>query len=350
MSLPDTTLPDTALPDTALPDTTLPSNLLRPQPSDWSNDWHNGPFDCTTLECRPRLALQGLGAHISRIAPGHRSCPLHTHAFEEEVFYVLEGALTVRELEPDAAAYREYVLRPGEMVVYPPGTGLAHGFYNRSDCDAVFVGLSDDCPGEVATYPDSGKVLLRGVGQVGVFDDGHGGSIASATQAAKLRPVQTLPAGERPSHVVTDVPERDLGDAFGARLSVVGGARRVMVNRDRLAPGGQTAPLHWHTAEQELVLVLAGTPTLHQRSGAPGFSGGERTELVLQPGDLVHFGPNVPVAHRLSNQSEGDCLLLVVGKDDPTDVVVFPDEGRVFVRALGRSGRMTVTPYFEGEV
>ena len=341
----------------------LPNNVLRPEASDWSGGTWPEPFDCLSLECRPRLALLGLGAHVTRIAPGGRSCPLHAHAFEEEVFLVLEGTLTVRELSPGADTYREYQLYEGEAAVYRPGTGLAHGFYNRSDTPVTFMGLSDDCGGEVATYPDSGKTLLRNMRKIGVFSDEEADVIAQANAAAGQRPVRSIPDGKRPSRFVAAVAEQDMGGAFGQQLSVAGGARKVMLNRDRLTPDAWTSPLHWHSAEQELVVVLSGTATLHQLRGKPApknerggpdgppdFAAGVKEAIPLRPGDMVHFGPNVPVAHHLHNHSEEDCILLVVGLKDPTDIVFFPAEGRLHVKALGRSGVMVSTPYFAGEI
>ena len=73
--------------------------------------------------------------------------------------------------------------------------------------------------------------------------------------------MERLADRDRPDHVVTGVPERDLGGAFGRRLSALGGARRVFLNRDRLPPGTATSPLHWHSADEEIVLVLKGSPT-----------------------------------------------------------------------------------------
>ncbi len=342
----------------------LPDNVLRPTAADWSRGHWPAPFDCATLECRPRLALQGLGAHITAVPAGGRTCPLHAHAFEEKVFYVLHASLPVRELATGAANYREYHLSAGEAVVFSPGTGLAHCFYNRSGAEARFLGLSDDCAGEVATYPDSGKTLLRGVRRIGAFSDDGKRAIAAANEAARHRVVQRLAPAERPGHVVTDAPEGDLGGGlFGTRLSRAGGARKVMLNRDRLLPGAATAPLHWHSAEQELVLVLAGAPTLVQHrgeqapphphgglSGPPDFADATEQNVLLAPGDLVHFGPDLPLAHRIENRSGHACELLVVGLEDPTDVLFFPLEERFFVKALGRSAALTQTPYFEGEI
>jgi uncharacterized cupin superfamily protein len=348
-------------------DVTQPRNVLRPGPGHWEqSEGLPAGFAWNSLEFRDRLGLRQLGAHLEQAAPGVRTAPLHAHLLEEEVFFVVSGVLRVRELHGDAAT--SYSLHAGDLVVYPPGTGIAHAFANPSANDpAVFLALSDDHWGEVCVYPDSGKTMLRPLQKVGVFGDARDAAaaaahIAAAADLARTRAYTELPDSERPSHVVpaASVPERDLGKSFGRRLSAAGGARRVLVNRDRLPPGGRTAPLHWHSGDEELVLVLSGTPTLRQQEGvwpaptyrgqpAPEFGTNPATSTVLAPGDVVYFGPQLPLAHQLLNESSADCDLLVVGLDAPGDLAIFPETGRVAVKLLDRGGWFTATGYWDGE-
>lgn len=323
----------------------LPDNVVRHY--DWVElDFHD--VFAARYAAFPSLSMERLGANVEIVLPGNRTCPLHAHLFEEEVFVVLEGTLTVRELEPGAEDYREFELHAGELVVYPPDTGLAHGFSNRGEVEARHIALSDKHQGEVCTYPDSGKVMLQGLGKVGYFGE---------PVAVPRRGVVRLRDEERPRHVVTldALAERNLGRAFGIQASRAGGATAVMVNRDRLPPGGATSPLHWHSANEELVFVLSGAATLRQLRGstdgkAPDFEGANEERVALQVGDIVHFGPKRPVAHQILNESDDDVLLLVVGTDSRRDVCVFPERGRIHVAALGRSDEFTPTDYFEGEV
>ncbi len=324
---------------------TLPDNVLR-EPSWRDLDLH-GVFGARVAFLK-ELGLKKLGANTGYATPGKRTCPLHSHVFEEEVFLVLEGVLTVRELEEGAEAYREFELHAGELIVYPPNTGLAHGFYNRGEVPAKMIGLSTQRTDEICTYPDSGKTMLRALGQVGYFGD---------KEEAPTREVVTLGEEARPDHVVTigHLAERDLGGAFGIQASRAGGATQVMVNRDRLPPGAKTSPLHWHTHDEELVFVLRGTPTLRQLRGGegapvPDWESGTEERVGLQVGDVVAFGPHRPVAHQLLNESDEDVVLLVVGTNDPADVCVLPETGRVYVRGLDRADVLRPTGYFEGEV
>lgn len=294
------------------------------------------------------LGMEKLGANLCVIPPQSRSCPLHAHVFEEEVFFVREGTLTVRELDAGSTTWREYTLHAGELVVYAANTGIAHGFYNRTDAPVRTISLSENHWGEICTYPDSGKTMLRPFQKVGYFGD---------APDVPDRDVVTLDDEDRPDYVVTvgHLTERDLGDVFGIQASRAGGAKALMVNYDRLVPGGETAPLHWHSADEELVFVLKGAPTLRQLRGrldkkVPDFEGATEERVQLAPGDVVHFGPQRPLAHQLLNESDADCVLLVVGTDDPQDVCLFPERNRVFVKALGRAQEFRPAPYFEGEI
>ncbi|MFM0592774.1 MULTISPECIES: cupin domain-containing protein [Paraburkholderia] len=102
-----------------------------------------------------------LGANLSRVPPGRTACPFHTHAREDEVFFVLSG----RGIFRHGDTVQE--IRTGDCISCPAGTGVAHQLANPFDEDLVYfaVGLND--PHEVCTYPDSGKVMIRSLKTVG---------------------------------------------------------------------------------------------------------------------------------------------------------------------------------------
>ncbi|WP_337876473.1 cupin domain-containing protein [Elioraea sp.] len=101
---------------------------------------------------------------------------------------------------------------------------------------------------------------------------------------------------------------RRLADAFG--LTQFG------VNLVRLAPGAMSALRHAHSAEDEFVLVLHGTPTLVTNDA----------EETLSPGLCVGFPCNTGDAHHLVNRSTADVVFLVVGTRAPDrDSVDYPD-------------------------
>lgn len=74
-------------------------------------------------------------ATLSRFAPGRDGAELHVHRSHVDLFYVLEGELTLR------------LGTAGETVVVPAGTlarvppGVVHGFGNESDADMRYLNL-----------------------------------------------------------------------------------------------------------------------------------------------------------------------------------------------------------------
>ncbi len=331
----------------------IPDNVLRPTDEQWQEAW--GKMEVppgnggTSLEIGQLMGTGGIGACIRVLPPGNTGVPLHYHYFEEELFFVLDGELTVRELAPDAQRYTEYTLHTGELVAYPPGTCIAHQSINRGTKEARYLGLSNGwVTDEVGVYPDSGKTLVRGIDALGVFAEANAAPahIAAARAAAEARGVDVLALDARPAWVQgpTTLTERHLGGGVhGTPLARSAGATKVFVNRDRLTPGAKSSPLHWHTADEELLLVLQGSPTLRQ------LENGEEQRLALQPGDVVCWKPKDEIAHQLIDEGEADAVVLVIGTDCPEDVTVFPEQERVFVRALGRSGEMQKTGYWAGE-
>ena len=327
-----------------------PENLLRTAETDWESV---GPGEdrlaeryTTEIKRLGGLGLTTLGAHLETLPPGTSSCPLHYHLVLEEHLYVLEGVLTVRELRRDATETVEYEVPAGQAVAWPAGTRIAHSIHNRSEAPVRLLVVSDKPSGDVVVYPDSGKVLSTGLQGVGVLLPVDGDVDTHLTAAnAKARARNCLRIGTPPAHVSTDhsVPERDLGGTFGRALSRALGARQVFLNVDRVPPGAQTSPLHRHTANEELVLVLSGNPTLRQ--GAPGAV--ER--LRLQTGDAIHWAPDSPVAHHILNESDQDARLLVVGTDRPEDVCHFVERGVSHVAALRTTGVFHPTSYWAGE-
>ena len=95
-----------------------------------------------------------------RIPAGREGWPPHCHSAEEEIFVVLagEGSLLLGD--------EEHAVRPGTVVGRPPGTRVAHSF-RAGATDLVYLAYGTREPNDIAYYPRSGKVSLRGVGVMG---------------------------------------------------------------------------------------------------------------------------------------------------------------------------------------
>ncbi len=118
------------------------------------------------------------------------------------------------------------------------------------------------------------------------------------------------------------------------------GAQRLGYAVEQLPPGGAGAPLHWHTREEELFVIFAGTPTLITPAG----------ERTLRPGDLVSFAAAPHGAHRLENRSAETVTYLALANIDAGDVCLYPDSKKVLVEQTGLLVRSEPElDYFDGE-
>jgi uncharacterized cupin superfamily protein len=110
----------------------------------------------------------------------------------------------------------------------------------------------------------------------------------------------------------------------GRRVAPVGaqaGAQELAANVYELDPGAVGSPLHIHHANEELLLVLAGTPSLRGPDG---------TQL-LSAGAVVAFPRGQGGAHSLVNRSDAPVRYIVVSTTTRPDVVEYPDTGATLV-------------------
>jgi uncharacterized cupin superfamily protein len=338
---------------------TLPANVVRTRELEWTEQKDPAPFGGRSKKFAKRLPLVDLGFHVEELGPGLRSCPLHDHLFEEEQFYVISGTLTVTERTPDGGR-REFELRAGELIAYPGGTRIAHSFSNRSGEPAQFLALSERHPGDICTYPDSGKTAFRSqMRGVGAWLADVGGELRAGPEAAAAvlstararrdrEPVRVLALEHRPAHVApATLPEQRLGRhpaaGFGTALSRAAGARAVFVNRERMTTAAPPSPLHRHRFNEQALLVLAGRLALRQR----GDAGESRCDL--EPGDLAHW-PAKGAAHQLRNEGPEDAVILVFGTARPWNIVEFPERDELYSAALQEHGRLERLDYYAGEL
>ena len=110
------------------------------------------------------------GLRLFDVAPGKLHAPPHCHSAEEEIFVVTAGEGTL-ELWPRERSDgpEEHPVRRGSFVSRPAGTGVAHSF--RAGQEGLsFLAYGTRDPRDVAYYPRSGKIALRGVGVIGRLD------------------------------------------------------------------------------------------------------------------------------------------------------------------------------------
>ncbi|MBV8372800.1 MAG: cupin domain-containing protein [Candidatus Eremiobacteraeota bacterium] len=100
------------------------------------------------------IGARRLGYQMVRLPAGARFCPLHAHDREEEVFFVVDGAPSIR------SSRGTLQLRAGDFMAFPVGDRGAHQLLNESDAEATVILFGQDDPDEVVYYPDSEKILV----------------------------------------------------------------------------------------------------------------------------------------------------------------------------------------------
>jgi uncharacterized cupin superfamily protein len=124
-------------------------------------------------------------------------------------------------------------------------------------------------------------------------------------------------------------PKWDADKYPGRHVAPVGaqaGARELAANVYELDPGAVGSPLHMHHANEELLLVLAGTPSLRGPDGMQ----------ALSAGAMVAFPRGQAGAHSLVNHSDEPVRYVVVSTTNRPDVVEYLDTGATLVVLIER--------------
>lgn len=107
-----------------------------------------------------------IGVSYEELPPGRQSAPLHYHLIEEEHIVALEGEATLRLGE------ERYRIKAGDYVGFPAGQRAGHCLVNETDKPFRFIMIGDHDPNEVCVYPDSNKILMRGL-DLAILRDGE---------------------------------------------------------------------------------------------------------------------------------------------------------------------------------
>lgn len=129
--------------------------------------------------------------------------------------------------------------------------------------------------------------------------------------------------------------DQQVGPFVRQALGDTGGLTQFGVNRLQLPPGSWSGQRHWHSEDDEFVLVTSGELVLVTDSG----------EQVLRAGDCAAFPANDPNGHHLVNRSNSTAVCLEVGSRNATDTVVYPDIDLVFHPAIDGYARRDGSAY-----
>jgi uncharacterized cupin superfamily protein len=134
-----------------------------------------------------------------------------------------------------------------------------------------------------------------------------------------------------------------------ARLGRQAGAEKLGLSLYEIPSGEATFPYHVHTANEELLVVLEGSPSLRT----------DRGWRELSPGEIVSFPAGEEGAHQVANRSKRPVRVLLLSTMIAPEVNLYPDSGKLMVatRAPGAEGegfqesygREQAVDYWEGE-
>jgi uncharacterized cupin superfamily protein len=104
-----------------------------------------------------------------------------------------------------------------------------------------------------------------------------------------------------------------------ARLGRQAGAERLGLSLWEIQPGEAAYPYHYHLAEEELIVVLSGRPSLR-------VSGGWRE---LPEGEVISFLVGESGAHQIVNRTDEPVRMLAFSTSGAPDIVIRPDSGTI---------------------
>jgi uncharacterized cupin superfamily protein len=115
--------------------------------------------------------------------------------------------------------------------------------------------------------------------------------------------------------------EREEMGIRGRPVARPAGARELGASVYELAPGASGFNLHAHYGNEELFVVLQGTPTLRTADG----------DEELAPGEVVACPRGRDGMHTVANRSAEPALVLAVSTANSPDVVIYPETDTVGV-------------------
>ena len=292
-----------------------------------------------------RATFRGLGeaagatvVGVARIDvdPGCRPGPVHQHASEEEIFFVIEGSGLAWI---DGAVHEIGV---GDTIVYL-ANGPEHTVIAGPDGLSVLAyGENHDPP--LVRLPRAGMARRGALWLELSADD-------PLQREAAAGPLELPEPTPRPSYIVAledvELEVEEVGDVATTERDVARAAGSVRTGlRYNTVPAGKlNCPPHWHGNEHELFVVLegGGEVLLYDNRGEVA-----ETHALRAGHCVARPGPGRRLAHALRGGPDG-MTYLAYGMRDAGEIVYYPRSRKAWL-----SGVMVrlelVDDYWEGEV
>jgi uncharacterized cupin superfamily protein len=276
-----------------------------------------------------------VGVRRIQIPAGSWSTPAHEHGRSEEIFFILSG----RGVSWQAG--RTAPISGGDAILYAPRRG-AHTVFAQEDLDLLAFGTREYDESLRLPRLEMSLVGTRGVDSVpGVLD---GVPVQFAREAAHGPPELPAQTGERPGTVLSldDVEpvtvsrprvertRRDLGRRLQSERS---GLQHVVV-----AAGKESAPLHCHSIEEEIFVLLGGNGVVVL----------DEEETRVGRGHVIGRPAATGISHTFRAGQEG-LTYLAYGTRDPGDICYYPRSNKIAFRGVNLMARLERLDYWDGE-
>lgn len=277
----------------------------------------------------PLVGTSAIGLSRYVLGPGERAMPVHVHADEEELFFVLAG---------DGVSWQDgatHAIRKGDVVVHRAGAE-AHTWVAGPDGIEVLA-FGEGSATNMTYLPRTGAWWM---GSRWMPADGPNPFALEAAAGPLELPEAPSP---RPATIknLDELPvDTQVRGRFGWHAHDLGrGASSVTSGlvHDRIEEGQWTCQPHWHSAEEELFVVLDGAGEIEL--------GTER--FPLRAGSLVARPPGRGVEHALIG-GPGGMTYLAYGTRRAHDVCHYPRTRKLGFKG-GRVLRVQDVGYWDGE-
>jgi uncharacterized cupin superfamily protein len=118
--------------------------------------------------------------------------------------------------------------------------------------------------------------------------------------------------------------EGERPEGFRSRRARIGydlGGEMIGCSLWEVPPGQAAYPYHFHFADEELVIVIRGRPTLRTPEGS----------RQLEEGEAVRFPLGEQGAHQILNLSDEPATFLAISSHGRPDIIIYPDSNKLGV-------------------
>jgi uncharacterized cupin superfamily protein len=277
-----------------------------------------------------------VGVRRIEVPTGGWSTPAHEHGREEEIFYVLAG----RGISWQRGRTAE--IRAGDCILYRARRG-AHTVHAVEPLDLLAFGNREH--DESVAFPRLGASLL-GNRFVETMPGSRDGVPMQFIRESEMGPPE-LPAevGARPETIVN---VQDVEAQHVERLNVVRtrrnlgraiGSTNTGIQHVEVAPGKESVPLHCHSSEEEIFVMLDGDGVLVLD---------DDEETPVRPGHVVSRPAGTGVSH-LFRAGDRGLTYLAYGTRDPNDICYYPRSNKINFGGVRVIARLERLEYWDGE-